>query len=87
MAVTGPVVGAGRSCAGGIGDPGDVDAAGGDCSDRVDERVRHEEVVDEFAAAPVDAGIPLPLGDQRGQIPESVSVALVSPVKASRADF
>ena len=43
----------------------------------LDEPVGNQQVVDQLAAAPVDAGEALLLRDQRGQGPQPLPIALV----------
>ncbi len=45
--------------------------------DALDQRVGHQQVIDQLAAAPVDAGEALLLRDQRGQGPQPLPIALV----------
>ena len=60
---------------------------GGDVvlSDLSDQRVAHEDVVDQFLASPIDAAEALGFGDAWGQIPQPLSVAVVGLVEAASA--
>lgn len=46
-----------------------------------------QNVVDEFALAAIDTCEPLVLRDQQFQVPHSISITLVSPIEAGRAEL